>query len=66
MCDHPGGCAGRACCRQVLVGADCEARGLETGRADSHPERYHWPIASESDVAICRPHAAETSKRGSP
>lgn len=66
VCEQLGGCAGWARCHQARVGADCEARGPETGRAGSHPVRYHWPIASESDVGICRPHAAETSKRGSP
>lgn len=66
VCEQLGGCAGWAGCHQALVGVDCEARGPETGRADSHPEHYHWPIASESDVGICRPHDAETSTRGSP
>lgn len=65
-CDQPGGCAGTGWCRRAPVGAGCEVRGPERELADSHLEHYHWPIALESDVGICRPHAAETNKKGSP
>lgn len=66
MCEQPGGCAGTARCRPAPGGAGCGGRGPERELADSHLERYHWPIASESDVGICRPHDAETNNKGSP
>lgn len=65
-CEQPGGCAGTGWCHQAPAGAGCEVRELERELADSHLEHYHWLIASESDVGIRRPHAAETNKKVSP
>lgn len=66
MCEQPAGSAGTGPCRQALRVAGFAGRGLEREPANSHPKRYHWPIASESDVETHRPHAAETNKKGSP